>query len=198
MATTVIAELLPCVPKECQSLIAEFIENIYKLFVDLFFTYLEINPFVKIKDNIYILDLAGKLDQTAEYLCSESWKGIIFPAPFGREILPEESYIAELDAKSGASLKLTILNRTGRLWTMVAGGGASVVYSDTICALGAANELANYGEYSGAPNESQTYAYAKTILTLMAATVHDLGKILIIGGGIANFTNVAATCKQLL
>lgn len=40
----------------------------------------------------------------------------------------QEAYIAELDAKSGASLKLTILNSKGRIWTMVAGGGASVVY----------------------------------------------------------------------
>lgn len=62
---------------------------------------------------------------------------------------PEEAYIADLDAKSGASLKLTILNKKGRIWTMVAGGGASVIYSDTICDLGGASELANYGEYSG-------------------------------------------------
>jgi ATP citrate (pro-S)-lyase len=40
----------------------------------------------------------------------------------------QEAYIAELDAKSGASLKLTVLNPTGRVWTMVAGGGASVIY----------------------------------------------------------------------
>ncbi|MEQ2178336.1 hypothetical protein GOODEAATRI_012947 [Goodea atripinnis] len=39
-----------------------------------------------------------------------------------------EAYIADLDAKSGASLKLTLLNPQGRIWTMVAGGGASVVY----------------------------------------------------------------------
>jgi ATP citrate (pro-S)-lyase len=50
---------------------------------------------------------------------------------------------------------------------MVAGGGASVIYSDTICALGGSEELANYGEYSGAPSEQQTYDYAKTILSLM-------------------------------
>lgn len=36
---------------------------------------------------------------------------------------------------------------------MVAGGGASVIYSDTICDLGSSKDLANYGEYSGAPNE---------------------------------------------
>ena len=29
------------------------------------------------------------------------------------------------------------------------------------------SEIANYGEYSGAPSESQTYEYAKTILSLM-------------------------------
>ena len=61
----------------------------------------------------------------------------------------QECYIAELDAKSGASLKLTVLNQAGRIWTMVAGGGASVIYSDTICDLGGGAELANYGEYSG-------------------------------------------------
>lgn len=38
---------------------------------------------------------------------------------------------------------------------MVAGGGASVVYSDTICDIGGSEELANYGEYSGAPRYHQ-------------------------------------------
>lgn len=36
-----------------------------------------------------------------------------------------------------------------------------------MCDLGGASELANYGEYFGAPSESQTYEYAKTILKLM-------------------------------
>jgi ATP citrate (pro-S)-lyase len=56
-----------------------------------------------------------------------------------------------------------VLNQEGRIWTMVAGGGASVVYSDAIAAHGFASELANYGEYSGAPSGEQTYEYAKTI-----------------------------------
>jgi len=73
------------------------------------------------------------------------------------------AYIQKLDASTGASLKLTVLNPTGRIWTMVAGGGASVVYSDAIAAAGFAHELANYGEYSGAPTEGQTFEYAKTI-----------------------------------
>lgn len=73
--------------------------------------------------------------------------------------------------------QLTILNEKGRIWTMVAGGGASVIYSDTICELGGASELANYGEYSGAPSEQQTYEYAKTILTLMTKEKHPDGKV---------------------
>jgi succinyl-CoA synthetase beta subunit len=55
---------------------------------------------------------------------------------------------------------------------MVAGGGASVVYSDAIAAHGYAHELANYGEYSGAPTEGQTYEYAKTISECALAKIY--------------------------
>jgi ATP citrate (pro-S)-lyase len=88
---------------------------------------------------------------------------MVWPAPFGRSLTKEEAYIQKLDASTGASLKFTVLDPKGRIWTMVAGGGASVVYADAIAAHGFAHELANYGEYSGAPTESQTYEYAKTI-----------------------------------
>jgi ATP citrate (pro-S)-lyase len=65
-----------------------------------------------------------------------------------------------------------------------------------VCDLGGASELANYGEYSGDPSESQTFEYAKTILTIMTeGAPNPKGKVLIIGGSIANFTNVAATFK---
>ena len=49
--------------------------------------------------------------------------------------------------------------------------------SDAIASLGFANELANYGEYSGAPNEEQTYEYSKTILNLMTRTERPDGKV---------------------
>ena len=69
--------------------------------------------------------------------------------------------------------------------------------SDTVCELGGTSELANYGEYSGAPSEQQTYDYARTLLSLMTRHPHKDGKKLIIGGGIANFTNVATTFKAI-
>lgn len=190
--------LLLHVNPDKKEVLASFITGLFNLYDDLYFTYLEINPLVVTKNGVYVLDMAAKIDATADYLCKVKWGDVDFPPPFGREAYPEEAYIADLDAKSGASLKLTILNPRGRIWTMVAGGGASVVYSDTICDLGGVDELANYGEYSGAPSEQQTYDYAKTILSLMTREKHLDGKILIIGGSIANFTNVAATFKGIV
>ncbi|XP_013784558.1 ATP-citrate synthase-like [Limulus polyphemus] len=190
--------LLQNLPAIKQEIVAKFIQALYEVYLDLYFTYLEINPLVLTGDKIYVLDLAAKLDATAEFICKQKWGDIEFPPPFGRDAFPEEAYIADLDAKSGASLKLTIINKDGRIWTMVAGGGASVIYSDTVCELGGSSELANYGEYSGAPSEQQTYEYAKTILSLMTKKPHPDGKVLIIGGGIANFTNVAATFKGIV
>ncbi|TDG97951.1 hypothetical protein EPR50_G00213550 [Perca flavescens] len=191
-------QLLPHVPDEKKEVLANFIVGLFNFYEDLYFTYLEINPIVVTKDGVYVLDMAAKIDATADYICKAKWGDVEFPPPFGREAYPEEAYIADLDAKSGASLKLTLLNPNGRIWTMVAGGGASVVYSDTICDLGGVDELANYGEYSGAPSEQQTYDYAKTILSLMTREKHPQGKVLIIGGSIANFTNVAATFKGIV
>lgn len=217
--------LLTGVPEAKKETLTDFLVRLYSVYVDLHFAYLEINPLVVMDDGlITYLDMAAKLDQTADYLCGPKWaiardpsvfsdasasapaaKGeergppMVWPAPFGRDLTKEEAYIAKLDAGTGASLKLTVLNATGRIWTMVAGGGASVVYSDAIAAHGFAHELANYGEYSGAPTQGQTYEYAKTLLDLMTrGEVNPEGKLLIIGGGIANFTNVAATFKGII
>lgn len=103
--------------------VATFIEALYTFYSNLYFTYLEINPLVVTNNGIYILDLAAKLDTAADFICKPDWGEIDYPPPFGRDAYPEEAYIADLDAKSGASLKLTILNPNGRIWTMVAGGG---------------------------------------------------------------------------
>ena len=108
--------------------LARFIQNLYNVYVNFYFTYMEINPLVVSRKGIFMLDLAAKVDSTAEFVCKFAWNNIMYPPPFGREAYKEEAYIADLDSKSGASLKLTILNRNGRIWTMVAGGGASVIY----------------------------------------------------------------------
>ena len=112
-------------------------------------------------------------------------------------LTPEEAYIEELDSRP-VRRSLTVLNPEGRVWTMVAGGGASVIFADTITDLGYMSEMANYGEYSGDPNEEFTYKYAKTVLDLMTRKKNPKGKFLLIGGGIANFTDVANTFKGII
>jgi ATP citrate (pro-S)-lyase len=190
--------LLENVSAERKKHVADFIEALFKFYADLNFTYLEMNPIVVTNDSVIPLDLAAKLDSTAEFESGEKWGNIEFPVPFGRTLTKEEAYIEDLDSKTGASLKLTVINPEGRVWTMVAGGGASVIYADTITDLGYMNELANYGEYSGDPSEEFTYLYAKTILDLMGRKPNPKGKYLLIGGGIANFTDVAATFKGII
>jgi len=150
-------------------------------------------------DSCYIIEEAMlQLDETANYLCGTKWGTCRFPVPFGRPELPEEAAIHELDGRTGASLKFTLLNGSGRVWTLIAGGGASVVYTDTICDYGFAKELANYGEYSGDPPEAFVYEYAKTILGVMTSSPEPKGKVLLIGGGVANFTDVASTFKGIV
>jgi ATP citrate (pro-S)-lyase len=178
--------------------ISGFIEALFRFYADLNFTYLEMNPIVVTEDSVVPLDLAAKLDSTAEFESGEKWGKIEFPVPFGRTLTKEEAFITDLDSKTGASLKLTVINPEGRVWTMVAGGGASVIYADTITDLGCMNELANYGEYSGDPSEEFTYLYSKTILDLMTRKPNSKGKFLLIGGGIANFTDIAATFKGII
>ena len=146
--------LLAAVPPHRQDALVDFLARLYSTYVDLHYTYLKINPLVCMEaadgsPSIAFLDMAAKLDQTADYLCGAKWaigretsvaaqgsktfadRGppMVFPAPFGRDLTREEAYIQKLDASTGASLKLTVLNAQGRVWTMVAGGGASVVYS---------------------------------------------------------------------
>jgi len=198
-ASVVTEKLLSKVPSEKQSSLTSFVISLFKFYRDLHFAYLEINPLVMLSDNSVVpLDMAAKIDETANFLCAQKWGEVDWPPPFGRAAYPEEALIRDMDGKTGASLKLTILNERGRVWTMVAGGGASVVYADTVADYGWGHELANYGEYSGAPSTEETFAYAKTLLSLMLRQKHPEGKFLIIGGGIANFTDVAATFTGLI
>jgi ATP-citrate lyase beta-subunit len=180
---------------ELKPKMAGFIKGLFKYYKELGYAFLEINPFVVQGDNLIPLDLKCRIDDTAAFEAGKKWGDISFPAPFGRKLSEEEKYIKMLDGKSGASLKLTILNPKGKIWTMVAGGGASVIYTDTIADLGYAGELANYGEYSGNPSTDETYEYAKTIIDMMTREKNPDGspKFLFIGGGIANFTDVAKT-----
>jgi len=190
-------------PKELgknKDTVADFIKALYKMLIDYHFVYLELNPFTFVKNEPVALDTVAKVDDYASYQCAEKWGDLEFPNPFGLDKTPEEDRVDDLDERTGASLKLTVLNPKGRIWNLVAGGGASVIYADTVVDLGFTKELANYGEYSGNPSTDLTYEYTKTILDLMTRQKDPKGrpKFLIVGGGIANFTDVAKTFTGII
>jgi ATP citrate (pro-S)-lyase len=188
----------------------DFVVESFRVFEKLDFTMMEFNPFVVVEDSGKLLclplDMRGELDDQAVFKNQKVWDGLDqFPRVFGHENSKEEDFIASLDAATGASLKLTLINPAGKIWLLVAGGGASVIFTDTVCDLGHSHDLGNYGEYSGNPSDDDTYQYTRTVLTL-ATRLDDVnphkGRCLLIGGGIANFTDVKATfrgiCKALL
>nr|GMD24665.1 ATP-citrate synthase alpha chain protein 2 [Ipomoea batatas] len=192
------APLVATLPLEIKSVIEEFIKVIYALFLGLDFTFLEMNPFTLVDGKPYPLDMRGELDDTATFKNFKKWGNIEFPLPFGRVMSSTESFIHGLDEKTSASLKFTVLNPKGRIWTMVAGGGASVIYADTVGDLGYASELGNYAEYSGAPNEEEVLQYARVVIDCATADPDGRKRALVIGGGIANFTDVAATFNGII
>ena len=193
-----LAVALPDLPQK--ETILDFIVTMYRIFVEYQFATLEFNPITVADGAIVPLDTVAKLDDTASFQCAELWGTLEFPKAFGASSTEEEAYIASLDEKTGASLKLTVLNPEGRVWPMVAGGGASVIYADTVVDLGYGNELACYGEYSGNPSTELTFEYAKTLIDLMTRKPDSQGreKYLLIGGGIANFTDVAKTFTGII
>nr|GEW25813.1 ATP-citrate synthase alpha chain protein 2 [Tanacetum cinerariifolium] len=116
----IVAPLVATLPLEIKPVIEEFIKSIYSLFVDLDFTFLEMNPFTLVDGKPYPLDMRGELDDTAAFKNFKKWGNIEFPLPFGRVMSATESFIHGLDEKTSASLKFTVLNPKGRIWTMVA------------------------------------------------------------------------------
>ena len=205
-----------------------FVTESFRVFEDLDFSMMEFNPFccvgestkgdLKPQMTCIPLDMRGELDDQAAFKNQKKWLvpptvggggddvHHFFPKVFGHENSPDEDYVAALDAQTGASLKLRIINPAGRVWLLVAGGGASVIFTDTVCDLGFSKDLGNYGEYSGNPTDADTYEYTKTLLKVATrldpAVNPNVGRILLIGGGIANFTDVKATfrgiCRALL
>lgn len=74
------------VPESRQDMLAEFLSALFKLYIDLNFVYMEINPIVVVGGRITPLDMAAKIDETASFLCGPKWGEIDFPAPFGEDL----------------------------------------------------------------------------------------------------------------
>lgn len=183
-------------PKFNESELNLILRNLFNFYRHYHITFLEVNPLAKTKKGFIPLDFAVLIDDCSFYLFNDNEKEILELEYLNDNKYAIESYIHNLDLQTGGSLKFKLLNPEGTVWTMVAGGGASVVYTDAIVNLGYKDDLANYGEYSGNPPSELVYKYANAIFKCMSKV--KKAKVLFIGGGIANFTDVRKTFIGLL
>ena len=167
--------------------------------------FLEINPIAITSENQIIpADFAFEVDNTSFHQWSKDDLTLLKNnSKQTTEKLEVEQVIEKLDHDSGASLKFTSLNPNGKIWTLIAGGGASVIFTDAIVSSGYVKELANYGEYSGNPSKDEVYKYCDYIFEFLLNQKHDFKKgleniYLFIGGGISNFTDVSATFDGII
>ncbi len=173
---------------------SSFIQSLIEYFELNYISFLEINPLVALASTIHIIDLAVEVDSTAEFF-TKSWDS----ADIGEDTVktPEERAIQKLNNQSQAAFSFTLLNPEGLLWVLLSGGGASITIADEAYNMGFGKELANYGEYSGNPNDDETYEYTCSLIdSMMKSNRRRL--MLIIGGGVANFTDIGKTFKGVI
>ena len=146
--------------------------------------YLEVNPVVLREQDseLIALDAVTLLDGDAKFRHPD-WN-FAFAAEFGRAYSRNETDVMAVDSKIKGSVKFIEIPG-GDTAMLPAGGGASVYYSDAVVARG--GKLANYAEYSGDPPD-----WAVEVLTDKVCSLPGI-KNIIVGGAIANFTDVKKT-----
>jgi len=168
-----------------------------KTFDDNYYSFLEINPLVVKSDgSLALLDAATEVDSEATFF-EEAWQPADLRSARSRPPLAEEDAVQKLADNSQASFSLEVLNPDGAVFLLLSGGGASVVVADEVYNLGFGEQLANYGEYSGNPNQEETQIYTTQVLKLLLSSKAPR-KVLLIAGGVANFTDVRATFRGII
>ena len=163
---------------------ADFAGKMFSCFDNEDAQYLEVNPVVtRASDGeLVALDAVTLLDGDAKFRHPD-WN-FAFAAEFGRAYSKQEEEVMAVDSKIKGSVKFIEIPG-GDTAMLPAGGGASVYYSDAVVARG--GKLANYAEYSGDPPD-----WAVEVLTEKVCSLPGI-KNIIVGGAIANFTDVKKT-----
>ena len=163
---------------------AQFAEKMFACFDNEDAQYLEVNPVVlrQADESLVALDAVTLLDGDAKFRHPD-WN-FPFAAEFGRAYSKSELEVMAVDSKIKGSVKFIEIPG-GDTAMLPAGGGASVYYSDAVVARG--GKLANYAEYSGDPPD-----WAVEVLTEKVCSLPGI-KNIIVGGAIANFTDVKKT-----
>ena len=157
-------------------------------------SFLEINPYIITGDTCRLLDLAAEIDSTkANRLPDWIQEHILYK----KASSDAERAVLEQDARTQAALNLHTLNPNGAILTLFSGGGASLVGLDALVTADLSDQVINYSEYSGAPTRDETAAYVKNLLSVLFASTSDQ-KVILIAGGVANFTDVLQTFQGIV
>lgn len=156
-------------------------------------SFLEINPFVAINNVFLPLDMALEIDDAKAGKLPEWMQSHIIK----KAGTPEEEAVHEQDETTAAALTLKVLNKNGSILTLLSGGGASLVTIDTLVTARLQDKIINYSEYSGAPTRDETHAYVRTLLRVLFASEAS-NKVILIAGGVANFTDIMATFEGIV
>ncbi len=169
--------------------VAEFAIKLFQCYDQEDGNYLEINPLVRRNGNgeLTALDAVTMVDADARFRHPD-WN-FSFASEFGRPYSDGEKAILEIDTRIKGSVKFIEIPG-GDTALLPAGGGASVYYSDAVLAMG--GTLANYAEYSGDPPDWAVEALTERVCSLKGI------KRIIVGGAIANFTNVKKTFSGII
>ncbi|TLY27716.1 MAG: ATP citrate lyase [Nitrospirae bacterium] len=164
--------------------VADFAGKLFACFDGEDAQYLEVNPVVAREGDgaLVALDAVTLLDADAKFRHPD-WN-FQYAAEFGRAYTQHELDVMAVDSKIKGSVKFIEIPG-GDTAMLPAGGGASVYYSDAVVARG--GKLANYAEYSGDPAD-----WAVEVLTDKVCSLPGI-KNIIVGGAIANFTDVKKT-----
>jgi succinyl-CoA synthetase beta subunit len=185
----------PAKVEEALGLSADTLRALVQAFDDNYFSFLEINPLVVQRDTPLLLDAAVEVDGEAEPFAGGRWTQDDLRSTKAKT--PEELAVAELADQSQASFALEVLNPDGQVFLLLSGGGASVTLADEVANQGYGAALANYGEYSGNPSADEAYLYTREILSLLIKSKAK-PKVLVIGGGVANFTDIRVTFQGVI
>jgi ATP-citrate lyase beta-subunit len=150
---------------------------------------IEINPLVIRKSDMRFaaLDAVMNVDWDARFRHADwDFKPV---SEIGRPYTEAEQQIMDIDSRIKGSVKFVEVPG-GEVALLTAGGGASVFYADAVVARG--GTIANYAEYSGDPADWAVEALTETICKLPNI------KHIIVGGAIANFTDVRATFSGII
>lgn len=169
--------------------------SLRQAFDDNYLSLLEINPYVIKGGEVKVLDVAIEVDSSAELLV-DTWSAEDFRTP-AASLTSEEIAVRKLESDSPASFSLEVINPDGAIFLLLSGGGASVVVADEFFNLGKGYMLANYGEYSGNPNEEETRIYTEQVIQLLLKSKAK-NKAVLIGGAVANFTDIVNTFKGII